>query len=93
MRRSLVIEGAPDGTVPSGATDASCVAGGSPDAKVRGASGRGLLGRDSRQRGVLALGLVVASGKPNASVQAVVRCTQAGCSYSHVLRESGAACR
>ena len=41
-----------------------------PGAKVRGASGRGLLGRDSRQRGVLALGLVVALGKPYASAQA-----------------------
>ena len=69
--RSLVTERAPDGTGPSGSTDAVCVvAGGSPDAKVRGASGRGLLGRDSRQRGVLALGLVVgALGKPYASAQ------------------------
>ena len=59
------------GPGPAGSTGAVCVvAGGSPDAKVRGASGRGLLGRDSRQRGVLALGLVVASGKPNASAQA-----------------------
>ena len=46
------------------------MAGGSPDAKIRGASGRGLLGRDSRQRGVLALGLVVgALGKPYACAQ------------------------
>ena len=93
MRRSLVTEGAPDGIVPSGATDASWQA---PDPQPpRSVEPLAAVGLDetSRQRGVLALGLVVASGKPNASAQAVVRCTQAGCSYSHVLRESGAACR
>ena len=100
----VLFEGAPDASLsrnrggagwdrPLGGDGCQLAGAGSPAAKVRGASGRGLLGRDSRQRGVLALGLVVASGKPNASAQAVVRCTQAGCSYSHVLRESGAACR
>ena len=71
ISRLLATERAPVGTGLSGSTDAVCVvAGGSPDAKVRGASGRGLLGRDSRQRGVLALGLVVgALGKPCASAQ------------------------
>ena len=41
-----------------------------PGAKVRGASGRGLPGRPSRQRGALALGFVAgALGKPYASAQ------------------------
>ena len=66
ISRLLATERAPVGTGLAGSADAVCVvAGGSPDAKVRGASGRGLLGRDSRQRGVLALGFVVgALGKP-----------------------------
>ena len=72
MRRSLVTEGAPDGTRPCGVDGCRLRRGWRvPGAKVRGASGRGLLGRDSRQRGVLALGLVVgALGKPYASAQA-----------------------
>ena len=55
---------------PLGGDGCQLAGGGSPAAKVRGASGRGLLGRVSRQRGVLALGLVVgALGKPYASAQ------------------------
>ena len=73
MRRSLTIEGAPDGTVPAGATDASRSV---PAAgKFRGASGRGLpgsvlarasrlLGRGGRKSSGSA------AGKPNASAQA-----------------------
>ena len=90
--RSLETERAPDGTRPCGVDGCRLRRGWRvPGAKVRGASGRGLLGRDSRQRGVLALGFVAASGKPYASAQAVTRCAQAGSSL-HILRESVAAC-
>ena len=90
MRRSLVTEGAPDGTRPCGVDGCRLRRGWRvPGAKVRGASGRGLLGRDSRQRGVLALGLVVgALGKPYACAQAAMRCTQAG-SLAYFARVGG----
>ena len=78
------------GPGPAGSTDAVCVvAGGSPEPRSVEPLAAVGLDETSRQRGVLALGLVVgALGKPYACAQAVVRCAQAG-SLAYFARVCG----
>ena len=78
------------GPGPEGSTDAACVvAGGSPEPRSVEPLAAVGLDETSRQRGVLALGLVVgALGKPYACAQAVVRCAQAG-SLAYFARVCG----
>ena len=97
MRRSLTIEGAPDGTVPAGATDASGIVPGWPPSSVEPRAADCLevacASKPTWRSPVRREPSGSPAGKPNASAQAVVRCAQAGCSSLHILRESGAACR
>ena len=78
------------GPGPAGSTDAVCVvAGGSPEPRSVEPLAAVCLEETSRQRGVLALGLVVgALGKPYACAQAAMRCTQAG-SLAYFARVGG----
>ena len=77
------------GPGPAGSTDAACVvAGGAPEPRSVEPLAAVGLDETSRQRGVLALGFVAASGKPHASAQAVTRCAQAG-SLAYFARVGG----
>ena len=93
MRRSLTIEGAPDGTVPAGATDASWQEPDPQPPRSVEPLAAVCLEETRASEASWLLWFVSASGKPHASAQAVTRYTHAGCSSLHVLRESVAACR